>query len=371
MIERTVSRRLAELFGLQEEFSGGVTQPGGSSSNTAALLIARDTFFPAIKTHGYKDLKLVIFTSVDSHYSVTKAAIICGLGAANVCKIRTDVGGRMVLSDLKSAICKAQSEGKTPFFVNATAGTTVRGAFDPLEEIADVCANHNLWMHVDGSWGGSFIFSAAHNHKLRGVERADSITINPHKMLKVPVTCSFLLGADMRRFHSANAIEAGYLFHDDPDQALVELPWDLADMTAQCGRRGDSLKLAMSWIYYGSDEYAEWIDDAMEAATFLSRLVSESDAFELVGQHPPPCLQVCFYYNGNEGLFEKAEVNSRVTRRISALLVAEGFMVDYAPGDFGEFLRVVVHVQISRDTVDDLFQSIKRCGERAVLEEFS
>ena len=104
-------------------------------------------------------------------------------------------------------------EGKS-FFANATAGTTVMGAYDPLEEIADIGQAYGLWFHVDASWGGSVVFSDKYRFRLNGAERANSLTVNPHKVFGVPVTCSFLLTSDLRKFHRANSLPAGYLFHD-------------------------------------------------------------------------------------------------------------------------------------------------------------
>ncbi len=107
-------------------------------------------------------------------------------------------------------VLESKERGETPFYVNATAGTTVLGSFDPLDEIADVCQRHGLWMHVDGSWGGSVVFNEEiAKERLRGVERADSVAVNPHKMLGVPLTCSFLLGKDMRQFWKAMTLPAG------------------------------------------------------------------------------------------------------------------------------------------------------------------
>ena len=111
-------------------------------------------------------------------------------------------------AELRSAVARAFREGFAPFYVNAGAGTTVLGSYDPFEEISDVCARYGLWMHVDGSWGGSAVFSETHKSKLRGVHRADSVTVNPHKMLGVPVTCSFLLTGDLRRFSKAMGLKA-------------------------------------------------------------------------------------------------------------------------------------------------------------------
>jgi glutamate decarboxylase len=358
-IEKFTSRRLAQYFGLKGDFIGGITQAGGSSSNATSLVIARNTLFPSTKTEGYGSLKLAIFTSADGHYSILKAAMTCGLGTSNVQIVPVNGKGQMDIAQLESAVQKAEQDGFTPFYVNATAGTTVLGAFDPFNEIADICKTHQMWMHVDGSWGGSVVFSPRYRHKLLGSERADSITMNPHKMLGVPLTCSFLLGADMRKFHGANTLEAGYLFHEDNDGDANGNVWDLADLTLQCGRRGDSLKLALSWIYYGDEGYCTQIEHAFEVASYLASLVQQADDFVLVSEDPPPCLQVCFYFAGAGGLSAEPPLNTKVTCTIVRRLVAKGYMIDYAPGKSGSFFRAVVNIQTQRRTVENLLEAIR------------
>jgi len=151
-----------------------------------------------------------LFTSEHGHYSLEKAAQILGLGSDGVRSVPVNGAGRMKVGDLERMVLESKERGETPFYVNATAGTTVLGSFDPLDEIADVCQRHGLWMHVDGSWGGSVVFNEEiAKERLRGVERADSVAVNPHKMLGVPLTCSFLLGKDMRQFWKAMTLPAG------------------------------------------------------------------------------------------------------------------------------------------------------------------
>lgn len=192
--------------------------------------------FPETKTKGNGGYRFVVFTSMHGHYSVEKSAILCGFGSEAVLQIPVDQAGRMIVSgrssleipllsenlafrsltplisgiiELEAAVIKAKAEGYTPFYVNAGAGTTVLGSYDPFPEIAAVCKVHNLWFHVDGSWGGSVIFSENQKWRLKGVELADSMTVNPHKMLGVPMTCSFLLTSDRRRFRAATQLKAG------------------------------------------------------------------------------------------------------------------------------------------------------------------
>lgn len=298
------------------------------------------------------------------------------MGSQNVVTVPVDRDGRMIPAALRDAVSTAREKGMTPLYVNATAGTTVLGSFDPFHEIADVCAEFGLWMHVDASWGGPVVFSAAQRHKIAGVERANTITVNPHKMMNVPVTCSFLLTRDLSVFHQANTLPAGYLFHaDDEDDgnngnasesAEVESPekdyWDLADLTLQCGRRGDSLKLALAWIYYGAAGFEQQVDHAFEMAAYLTSLIEKADDFVLLSSNPPPCLQVCFYHAPGRVLDANAEANSKRTKIMVRKLVSRGFMVDYAPGDNGSFFRVVVNCQTRRETVEGLVKALGEVG---------
>ncbi|TVY32688.1 L-aspartate decarboxylase, partial [Lachnellula occidentalis] len=355
------SRALATAYGFTAPHAGGISTQGGSASNTTSIIIARNTLFPASKRTGNGSHKFVLFTSAHGHYSLEKAAQMCGLGSDNVYSVPIDAQGRMIPARLEEMVVAAKEEGKTPFYVNATAGTTVLGSFDPFKAISDVCKKHGLWMHVDGSWGGPVVFSARQRAKLEGVERADSVAVNPHKMMGVPLTCSFLLGPDMRVFHRANTLPAGYLFHDNSESENAEV-WDLADLTLQCGRRGDSLKLALAWVYYGREGFERLIDHAFDIAAYFARRVSEKQDFVLVSENPPPCLQVCFYYAKNGVLAEEKEENTRITSTIVQALIPRGFMVDYAPGEKGSFFRVVVNNQTLEGTVDGLIKAIAEVG---------
>lgn len=360
-----MAKRLANLFGFTGPRAGGITCQGGSASNLTSLVIARNTLFPETKTAGSAGHRFALFTSEHGHYSVEKAAVACGMGSDSVVKVAVDSAGRMVPAALRDAIRRAKDEGKTPLYVNATAGTTVWGSYDPFAEIAAVCKETGLWLHVDGSWGGPAVFSAAQRHKLAGAEHADSLTVNPHKMLNVPVPCSFLLTNDVSVFQRANTLRAGYLFHD-PGSEDDEI-WDLADLTLQCGRRGDALNLALAWIYYGEAGLARRVDGAFATAAYLATLVQESGDFFLLSSSPPPCLQVCFYYTPGGGVLpDDAEENTRRTREMVARLVPRGFMIDYAPGERGSLFRVVVNCQTLRGTVEGLVRALREVGREVV-----
>ncbi|KAI1004891.1 L-aspartate decarboxylase [Podosphaera aphanis] len=359
LIEKTTTKNLASLFGFDGPHAGGISTQGGSASNTTSIIIARNTLYPSSKKLGNMSHKFVLFTSTHGHYSLEKAAQICGLGTDNVWAVPVDMQGRMIPSELEKLVLKAKDEGRSPFYVNATAGTTVLGAYDPIGEISPICKKYNLWLHVDACWGGPVAFSKKQKYKMSGSHLADSLAVNPHKMMGVPVTCSFLLSPDLRKFHASNTLPAGYLFHSDLPSEEV---WDLADLTLQCGRRPDSLKLALAWIYYGKDGFEQQVDHAFSIASYFASQVQANPAFHLTSENPPPCLQVCFYYTGKSELKADEERNRKITSHIADALVPKGFMVDYAPGMSGPFLRVVVNRNSRKSTIDSLIKAIEEIG---------
>ncbi|KKY15364.1 putative glutamate decarboxylase [Phaeomoniella chlamydospora] len=395
LIEKYVGRELAKLFGLVGPSSGGISCQGGSASNLTSIVIARNNKYPSTKVYGnhHEGRQLVLFTSAHAHYSIEKAAQACGFGSAAVISVPVDpITGQMLPQALDHMIIEAKLSGKTPFYVNATAGSTVLGSFDPFPKISQICKKHNLWFHIDASWGGPFIFSPTLNNRLNGASLADSIAINPHKMMAVPVTCSFLLAADLQQFHAANTLPAGYLFHSNPSHPADEWqePIDQADMTLQCGRRGDGLKLFLSWQYYGTIGYESMITNAHNVATYFAHLVNSHPDLLLVSDFPPPCLQVCFYYAPGKNLLHQlpttekensnsssstqtAQQNSILTTSIAQSLIPLGFMTDYAPALegrewMGKFFRVVVNISTRKETLDRLIEVLTGVGKDVVKE---
>ncbi|POS83414.1 hypothetical protein EPUL_003454, partial [Erysiphe pulchra] len=365
IIEKTTAKTFAKLFGFDGPHAGGISTQGGSASNVTSIIIARSHLYPESKKLGNDLKRFVLFTSSHGHYSLKKAALMCGLGTDNIYSIPCDDSGRMIPSELEKKIQSSRAESKTPLYVNATAGTTVLGSYDPFVEISAICKQNNLWMHVDASWGGPVAFSEKYKNKLTGVHLADSLAVNPHKMMGVPVTCSFLLTPDIRNFHRANTLPADYLFHT---RSSSEEIWDLADLTLQCGRRADSLKLALSWIYYGSNGFERQIDHAFSVAAEFATLVMKNPNLSLVSEDPPPCLQVCFYYTGYAGLKNDKKLNTQITSKIVHALIPRGFLVDYAPGNDGSFLRVVVNRETQMSTITDLIRAIEVVGTEIMNE---
>ncbi|XP_055760216.1 acidic amino acid decarboxylase GADL1-like isoform X2 [Salvelinus fontinalis] len=196
LTEEAVLKKMIEIIGWQEG-GDGIFSPGGSVSNMYAVNVARYHHCPDVKVLGLSALpRLVMFTSQECHYSVAKAAAFLGIGTNNVYVIPSDKRGKMIPAEFEKQVQRAKDEGALPFMVNATAGTTVLGAFDPLEEIADICERHNLWMHVDACWGGGALVSKKHRYLLQGIHRANSVAWNPHKMLMAGLQCCAFMVRD-------------------------------------------------------------------------------------------------------------------------------------------------------------------------------
>ncbi|OJD35675.1 glutamate decarboxylase [Diplodia corticola] len=375
LIEKHTTTQLARLFGFNGPYAGGISQPGGSASNATSVVVARNTLYPETKRGGIhgSPRRFVLFTSAHGHYSLEKAAQMFGFGSEAVRAVPVDADGRMDAAALEQLVAASKAAGETPFYVNATAGTTVMGSFDPIDALADVCAAHGLWLHVDGSWGGPVVFNAgARRERLRGVERADSVAFTPHKMLGVPVTCSFLLARDLRQVRAAMTLPAGYLFHND-DAALLDVDtnalYDLADLTPQCGRKGEALKLFLAWLSAGSAGFSDRVATAFDRAELLLAALARSPNVVLVSKTPLPCLQVCFYYGPAGELAPEAAANSRRTEEMARRLVRRGWMVDFAPGEKGKFFRVVVNGETRVGTVEGLVKAIEEVGAEVVAEE--
>ncbi|XP_037131510.1 glutamate decarboxylase 1 isoform X3 [Syngnathus acus] len=180
-----------------------------------------------------------------------------------------------------------------PFYVNATAGTTVYGAFDPLNAIADICQRHTLWMHVDAAWGGCLLLSDRHKTKLQGIERAWSVTWNPHKMMGVPLQCSAILIKKKGLLQKCNELGAPYLFQKDK---FYDVSYDTGDKSIQCGRHVDVFKLWLVWKAKGTEGFGAQVNKCLGYAKYLYDLLQRRKDFELVFKTKPEHSNVCFWY---------------------------------------------------------------------------
>uniref|UniRef100_A0A8C7GNT9 Glutamate decarboxylase 1 n=1 Tax=Oncorhynchus kisutch TaxID=8019 RepID=A0A8C7GNT9_ONCKI len=365
LMEQLTLKKMREIIGWPDGEGDGIFSPGGAISNMYSVMIARYKFFPEVKTKGMTAApRLVLFTSEHSHYSIKKASAALGFGTENLILLSTDE--RFVELHIHShGVCL---QGCVPMFVNATAGSTVYGAFDPIHEIADICEKYNMWLHVDGAWGGGLLMSRKHRHKLCGVERANSVTWNPHKMMGVPLQCSAILVRERGVLSGCNSMCAGYLFQPDKQ---YDVSYDTGDKAIQCGRHVDIFKFWLMWKAKGTIGFEQHIDKCLDLSHYLYTKIKGREGYQMVFDGEPQHTNVCFWYlppgirDMPDGQ-EKREKLHKVAPKIKALMMESGTtMVGYQPqGDKVNFFRMVIsNPAATRSDIDFLTDEIERLGQ--------
>jgi glutamate decarboxylase len=367
LMEETVLREMRCIIGFPNAHGDGIFCPGGSIANGYAISCARYKFAPDIKNKGLHGLpRLVLFTSEDAHYSIKKMASFLGLGSDNVYLIHCNSKGKMDVQHLEQEIQRALEEGAAPFMVSATAGTTVLGAFDPIPEIADLCSKYKLWLHVDAAWGGGALMSKKHRHLLEGIERADSVTWNPHKLLAAPQQCSTFLLRHEGMLSACHSASAQYLFQKDK---FYDTQYDTGDKHIQCGRRADVLKFWFMWKAKGTNGLEQHIDTVFDNAAYFTEKIKKTEGFRMV-LWEPECTNVCFWYippslQGQEVQHDFNERLHKVAPRIKERMMKDGsMMVTYQPlRNQPNFFRLVLQNSgVERADMDYFVQEFERLG---------
>ncbi|HEX8139657.1 MAG TPA: pyridoxal-dependent decarboxylase [Pyrinomonadaceae bacterium] len=285
-LEISLMREFARLFGLGEE-AGGVLLGSGTMANLQVLAVARNLRFGALEKSVAASGRLpVFFASEAAHASVRKAAMILGLGMDGAVAVATDENSRMRPESLRDEIRKALAQGQEPFCVIATAGTTVTGNIDPLVETGEIAREHGLWFHVDAAYGGALIFSEKYRSRLRGIERADSITFNPQKWLYVSQGCSMALFRKRAEMEQAFRVPSPY----GADAGPAAL--NLGEVTVHGSRRVEVLKLWLSLQHLGRRGYAQLVEEGCALAEYFLGKITERPLLQVAGQ--PDMNILCF-----------------------------------------------------------------------------
>ncbi|KAI1729293.1 pyridoxal-dependent decarboxylase conserved domain-containing protein [Ditylenchus destructor] len=369
LMEKEIIQRMIELIGWPAGEGDAIFSPGGAIANLYAMNAARHHHFPRAKPLGMTSVPtLCAFTSEDCHYSIKGAAAVLGIGTDNCFSIPTDYDGRMIPEALEQKILKCKSEGLYPFFVCATAGTTVYGSWDPLPQIADVCARHKVWMHVDAAWGGGLLLSPEHRHKLAGIERAQSVTWNPHKLMGALLQCSAIFIRYEGLLFQTNQQSADYLFQQDKP---YDCNYDTGDKAMQCGRHNDIFKLWLMWRSKGMEGYRRQINRLMQLASYFTQKIQNTEGYEMV-INQPQFLNVCFWYVPQSlrdlDPKEKAARLEKIAPKIKQKMMERGTtMVGYQP-DLDKkrpnFFRMIISNQaITEADLDFLVDEIIRIGK--------
>ncbi|NGP90187.1 pyridoxal phosphate-dependent decarboxylase family protein [Fodinibius halophilus] len=284
-LEQQVVRKICQMFNLGQKASG-VLCSGGSLANLQALAVARNKKL-STKEGGIQELpkKPILFASKVAHTSIQKAAMILGLGQDSVQPIPVDSDSQMITEELEAAINQAKNDGKLPFCVVATAGTTTTGNIDPLEDIGSITQQENLWYHVDAAYGGALVFSNSHHDKLAGISKADSITFNPQKWLYVAKTSAMVLFKDQD--HLVNSFKVGAPYMEQDEERI-----NLGEISLQGTRHADILKLWASFQHIGRKGFQQLIDQSYQLTNLLHDKLKVIDCIQLAST--PKMNIICF-----------------------------------------------------------------------------
>jgi glutamate/tyrosine decarboxylase-like PLP-dependent enzyme len=311
-IEHETVRWIGERVGWPGEFNGTFTT-GGNEANFSGLALALASKFPNAVEEGVASIgaQPVLYASDEAHHSIDKSAGLLGLGRKALRRIAVNENVQLDPRILEQTIHADLASGKQPFCVVATTGTTNTGAVDDLVAISEICRGYDLWMHVDGAYGGSAIFSDQHRNLLRGIEQADSITIDPHKWMAMPLSAGVILTCHPEMLERAFAVAAPYM-----PKAAESKGLDNSRISTQWTRRMNSLKLWLTLRVHGRKAYDEHIDRQLNLARGFASWITASEYFELAAPQVLPI--VAFRFKAaNLDPQQLAEVHASIVEEVT------------------------------------------------------
>ena len=342
LVEKEILNQIFNLIGYINS-PGGTFPTGGSMSNFMSLIMARDKVDLKIKHLGISQ-KLVAYTSENAHYSLSKNASFSGIGRKNVRYITSQQDGKLNVKEFERQVEVDISNGLIPFYLNATAGTTVLCAFDNIEELAPVCKKHNIWLHLDGAFGGGVIFSKKYRHLVSGINLTDSFCFNAHKTLGAPLSTSILVVKNKDDLYNSFHNEANYLYQTHNDE------FNLGQTSFECGRRNNSLKMWTMWKAIGTQGISDIIDQEFELAELARNYVSSNPDYKLYSFKES--LSICFSYKD----FDSEDLCKKLYEH-NTLMVGFGVFKNKT------FVRlVIVNCENTKNDIIEFFR---------VLEEFA
>jgi aromatic-L-amino-acid decarboxylase len=366
-VERAAVRWLMELIGFPTSESMGLLVSGGSMANLIGLAAARHHAAAvdgwSVRAEGLQRGRppLVLYTSDQGHSSLQKAAELLGVGAEAIRPVAVDEQLRLQVPALRVALDADRAAGRRPFCVAASAGTVGTGAIDPLGELADLCAAERLWLHVDGAYGAIAAASPRRRERLAALGRADSIALDPHKWLSVPVECGAVVVRDGHLLREAFSLVPAYL-RTEPDRGFGGLPW-YSEYGVQQTRGFRALKLWMTLLHLGRDGVRRLVERHLELAQHLAREVDAAPDLERLA--PVELSIVCFRYvpaslRGNDE--ELNALNKRVMEAVQAAGAA--FLTQTMLGGRFALRACILHHGTTEDDVVALLDAVRETGLR-------
>lgn len=332
-LEKEILSQVHKMIGYNNN-SGGTFPTGGSMCNFMSLIMARDRIDLQIKQKGIFK-KLVAYTSENAHYSLSKNASFSGLGKENIRYIKSDNFGKINVLAFEEQVKKDVKNGFIPFYLNATAGTTVLCAFDDVLLLSTVCKKYNMWLHLDGAFGGSVIFSNKHKHLVDGIHLTDSFCFNAHKTLGAPLSTSVLVVKDKEDLYNSFDNDANYLYQTHDKE------FNLGKTSLECGRRNNALKFWVMWKAIGTNGISSIVENEFKLADAARDYIKKNSNYKLYSFEES--LSVCFTYKD----FDSKDLCAKLYEKNT-------LMVGYGSFKNTTFIRLVI--VNCENSVDDLMR---------------
>ncbi len=364
-VERALVSRLGEQIGWQRDSFAGLVTHGGSLGNLTGLLTARNVTLGSSWEEGVATgsgdprRAPVIVVQGDAHYSVARAAGVIGLGTKQVLRATLDKRRKLDPQKLDEQLTELISRGHRVVAVSACACATPIGAFDPLRDVAAVCRKHGVWMHVDAAHGGAALFSRRYRHLLDGVDQADSVVWDAHKMMFMPALCAFVLYRDKRHRFETFRQEAPYLF-DPSAPGMAE--YDSGMLTLECTKRAAAYGLWGTWSLFGQQVFEDLVDVTFDLGRgFYEKLLVAEDFVPL---HEPECNIVAFRHVPAALKSAPPEMLGAFQRDLRRRLIESGrfYIVQTNHGGVGALRVTIINPLTTTDDLDELLVTLREVG---------
>ncbi len=353
-LEANVVRWFCDTIGYPTE-AGGYLASGASLANFSAVVTARRERLPENFLNG------TIYMSDQTHHSITKAAMLAGFPVRNVRTVAVDAEYRIRLDALSDRIREDRRAGMCPFMIAGSAGTTNTGAVDDLEGLADVARSEELWLHLDAAYGGFFMLTERGRKAMKGIERADSITLDPHKGLFLPYGTGCLLARERRALERAHRLDADYMPRREQPEEFV----DFCDISPELSRDFRGLRVWLPLKMHGAAVFREALDEKLDLAWWATDELKKIDGIKIVAE--PQLSTVAFRLEQpGQGPERMDELNRELLGRINdrQRVNLTGTVVD------GRFvLRICVlslrtHLERMMQGLDDIRYSVADLAQR-------
>jgi glutamate/tyrosine decarboxylase-like PLP-dependent enzyme len=363
-IERQVLEWFKKLIGFPEKGSMGLLVSGGSMASLTGLAVARHVKLPGVRKEGMQNLprRAVAYLSAEGHSCIRKALELLGFGSSNIRAIPVDDSLKMRVPQLEEAIRRDLENGNLPVVVAASAGTTSTGAIDPLHDIREVCRRRGVWFHVDAAYGGPAILTTRYKNALSALKDADSLAIDPHKWMYVPIEAGLSLVRDGAAMRDAFSLVPPYLRTEGNSADVLGLPW-FSEYGFQLTRGFRALKVWMALKFHGVDGYTASIERDLSLADRLAERVRQSDGLQLVTE--PSLSIVCFRFappsmrNDEDKLYQ---LNKRLLETVQ--LGGDAFLSSTTVNGAFCLRACVINHRSTEQDIDSLVAHVQQTGER-------